>query len=68
MFSQTAVFYPHRLNSDGSFESICLTCFATFATAETESELLEYDKRHICEPTTVSQRAVDRKLLETRGR
>ncbi len=47
MFSQTAVFYPHRHNSNGSFNSICLTCFATFATAKTESELLEYDQRHI---------------------
>jgi hypothetical protein len=68
MFSQRVVFYPHRRNSNDSFDSICLTCFATFANAKTEPELLEYDKNHICEPATVSQRAFDRTVLERRGR
>ena len=64
MFSRLAVFYPHRRNSDGSFDSICLNCFVTLANARTEPELLEYDKRHICEAGTVSQRAFARRLLE----
>ncbi len=47
-----------------SFDSICLNCFQTLAKARTESELLEYDKRHICKPTTASQRAFDRRMLD----
>jgi len=64
MLSQLPAFYPHRRNSDGSFDSICLNCFATVANAGTEPELLEYDSRHVCEPATVSQRAFDRRVLE----
>jgi hypothetical protein len=64
MFSQLADFYPHRRNSDGSFDSICLNCFATLANATTESDLLEYDQRHICLPATDSQRASARRVLE----
>jgi hypothetical protein len=64
MADKLIVFYPHRRNRDGSFDSICLNCFATLATAKTEADLLELDKRHICQPATVSQRAFDRKLLQ----
>jgi hypothetical protein len=64
MLDKLIVFYPHRHNRDGSFDSICLNCFATLATAKTEAELLEFDKSHICQPATVSQRAFDRNFLE----
>jgi len=64
MFSQPVIFYPHRRNRNGSFDSICLTCFATIANAETELELLEHERRHFCKPSTVSQRAFDRRILE----
>jgi hypothetical protein len=68
MFSQRTTFYPHRRNNDGSFDSICLNCFVTHANAETESELLQHDMLHVCEPATDSQRAFDRRVLEARGR
>jgi len=51
--------YPHRRNYDGSYDSICLTCYATIATGKSEAELWEHDKRHICKPSTLSQRAFD---------
>ena len=66
MADKPIVFYPHRRNRDGSFDSICLNCFATVATAYTEPELLEYDRRHVCKAATVSQRAFDRELLQAR--
>jgi hypothetical protein len=31
--------FPHRLNRDGTFDSICRRCFATVASARDEIEL-----------------------------
>jgi hypothetical protein len=52
--------YPHRQNRDGSFDSICLKCLLTIATARNEADLAKYDKNHICIPSVLSQRAFDR--------
>jgi hypothetical protein len=52
--------YPHRRNNDGSYDSICLTCFATVAFGKSEAELMKLDKQHVCEFSTLSQRAYDR--------
>ena len=41
--------YPHRLNRDGSFDSICPRCFQTIASQYTEVSLAEDERRHICE-------------------
>jgi len=54
MTYQRAPFFPHRRNPDGSLTSICLTCCAIVASHKTEEELVELDKKHICE-TTLSQ-------------
>jgi hypothetical protein len=54
-------FYPHRKNHDGTYDSICLTCFATVASARHEEELIGPDGKHICRPATLSQRAFDRR-------
>jgi hypothetical protein len=40
--------FPHRLNRDGSYDSICLKCFATIANTRTEIELTSHDKTHAC--------------------
>ena len=64
MLNRLAVFYPHRRNRDGSFDSICLNCFATLATARTEPELLVYEEMHVCAYSPLSQRAFDRRGLE----
>ena len=34
--------FPHRRNHDGTYDSICSSCFMTIATREVEAEL-EYD-------------------------
>ena len=49
-------FFPHRRNKDGSFDSICLTCFATVASHLTDEELKEHDKNHLCHNTLLSKR------------
>jgi hypothetical protein len=47
---------PHRRNRDGSYDSICLTCFATIAAGKSEAELWRHDRMHVCVPATLSQR------------
>jgi hypothetical protein len=50
------LFYPHRHNENGTYDSICLKCFATVATTLTEPELAFYDRRHICDPILLTER------------
>jgi hypothetical protein len=38
--------FPHRLNRDGTYDSICQTCFNTVGTGRTEAELAQAEKRH----------------------
>jgi hypothetical protein len=49
--------YPHHQNKDGSYESICLTCFLTISHANTETELKLQEEAHLCAPSLVSKRA-----------
>jgi hypothetical protein len=48
--------YPHRHNFNGTYDSICLICFATVATTKTEPELAVYDRRHICDDLLLAER------------
>jgi hypothetical protein len=48
--------YPHRHNRNDTYDSICLTCFATVATTLTEPELAVYDRKHICNQFLLSER------------
>jgi hypothetical protein len=48
--------YPHRRNADGSYDSICLTCFLTASHAATEAELATQDSTHVCGSSLLSQR------------
>lgn len=50
------LFYPHRHNLNGTYDSICLICFATVATTLTEPELAVYDRKHICNQSLLSER------------
>ncbi len=40
--------YAHRENADGTFDSICLRCFQTIASANSEMELVESERVHSC--------------------
>jgi hypothetical protein len=50
--------YLHRANNDGTFDSICIRCFETIASAKTEEKLMDAELEHKCPPTTLSQRPV----------
>jgi hypothetical protein len=56
MAYKPAPFFPHRRNKDGSFDSICLECFATVASHLSEEELKEADKNHACMSSLLSRR------------
>jgi hypothetical protein len=40
----------HRLNKDGTYDSICRFCFTTIATVRHESDLDELERDHTCDP------------------
>jgi hypothetical protein len=50
--------YAHRCNADGSFDSICLHCFQTVASASTDAVLAQNEMKHRCI-------ALDLKIFET---
>ena len=40
--------FAHRPNTDGSYDSICPTCYRTIATEKKEIDLIERERRHAC--------------------
>jgi hypothetical protein len=41
--------YARRRNEEGSYDSICRTCFGTVVRSKSEAELAEYEKVHVCD-------------------
>lgn len=41
--------FPHKINPDGTYESICILCLATVATAKNLAELYAHHLDHVCE-------------------
>ena len=41
--------FTHRQNEDGTFDSICLSCFLTVANAGSELQLEIFERRHVCD-------------------
>jgi hypothetical protein len=41
--------FAHRPNDDGSFDSICLHCYRTIATANSVEGLMEAERLHKCD-------------------
>jgi hypothetical protein len=42
--------FSHRIDRDGSHESICTVCHMAVATAKTENELFRREFDHVCNP------------------
>ena len=40
--------YEHRQNADGTFDSICLSCYLTVSSAPSERELAAGEAKHSC--------------------
>lgn len=48
--ADTIVQFVHRLNKDGTIDSICRYCFITVATSASESDLEREELTHTCIP------------------
>jgi hypothetical protein len=44
--------YAHRKNTDGTCDSICLYCFSTVASAQSQAELGALEEHHMCDAKT----------------
>jgi hypothetical protein len=45
--------FPHRHNSDGSYDSICTACFVTVASVRDEELLRGHELAHVCDPVNL---------------
>ena len=54
----TDVRNAHRHNPDGSFDSICIICFATVAHVRHEGSLAEHERTHSCDEAILADRGV----------
>ena len=59
--------YPHRHNADGSFDSICITCFATIAQTKDEAALFELERNHSCDRSFMADRESARIRIASRA-
>jgi hypothetical protein len=58
--ASSTLHFAHRLNKDGSFDSICKLCARTVMTAKTEPDLWAKEERHDCgDPDEVRTSVVD---------
>jgi len=51
--------FPHRLNPNGSYDSICTECHQTVASSLDEDGLAAYERNHACNPLRLYQLAED---------
>jgi hypothetical protein len=49
--------FQHFRNQDGSWDSICMRCFATAARANNESDLVLSARDHDCTPPIIAQQS-----------
>jgi len=47
--------FAHRLNEDGTIDSICRDCFVTVTTASSESDLEHEECDHTCDPALIER-------------
>jgi hypothetical protein len=52
--STERIILPHRINPDGTFDSICPVCYQTIAQRKHELDLIEDEKNHVCIPAFVT--------------
>jgi len=55
MFQDTKPTSLRRHNKDGSIDSICTLCLATFASVVDEEELAQHEAEHVCNPARLYQ-------------
>ena len=53
-FEDSSMPFPHRVNGDGTVDSICDVCFATVGTSRSEEDLASFEASHLCEADRVA--------------
>lgn len=53
--------FPHRLNKDGTYDSICPFCFVTIACQRREEDLARFEHDHACDPHRLAHFSLQRK-------
>jgi hypothetical protein len=51
--------FPHRLNPNGSYDSICTECHLTVASSRDEAVLAQHELEHVCNSSRLYQLAED---------
>jgi hypothetical protein len=46
--------FPHRMNKDGTIDSICPHCFVTIGCSTWEADLDRIEAAHLCEPSRLA--------------
>jgi hypothetical protein len=64
MLPQQRSLFPHRLNPNGSYDSICAECHQTIATSNDEAVLARHEQDHACNPIRIFQLAADSRNRE----
>lgn len=61
--------YAHRKNHDGTFDSICLSCYRTAGSSLIENGLLSLESGHACDPVDLwhAQDALRTKSVSVAG-
>jgi hypothetical protein len=49
---------PRKRNQDGSYDSICLTCFATVGGCGPDGQLPGHEKAHVCDSAFLAERGI----------
>ena len=47
--------YAHRVNRNGTIDSICKSCLATIANSHWEFDLEQREVEHVCDPAALEQ-------------
>jgi hypothetical protein len=53
MVSQLTSRLPHKIDEDGSVDSICIACYAKVGSGLSGAELASCENRHVCDPISL---------------
>jgi hypothetical protein len=50
--------YPHRRDTDGSYDSVRLTCFATVGDFKSKGKPADHREQHVCDSAFLAERGI----------
>ncbi len=55
--------FPHRMNKDGTIDSICPSCFSTVGRSTWEADLDRLEAAHVCDPARLASFSQHRRIV-----